>query len=182
MSTSIAPEPEPQSPVMVRLPRASDLPDPAAEEARNPIFGLFVREEGDVTGMLAYALYKQTKRDWLIAFQAENGRDPTDAETAAFVLGERLPRRVEAYRLSAKDMLEPAIRGKAKPELAPERPANDASQPVVPAKPAALPAEAAPTAVDAIRRISWRQLGLLLLLVVAMAGVFRILGAWLFRP
>ncbi len=38
------------------------------------------------------------------------------------------------------------------------------------------------TSAEVMRRISWRQLGLLLLLVVGMAGAFRLLGAWLFRP
>jgi hypothetical protein len=38
----------------------------------------------DVVGVLAYGLYKLRKRDWIVQFrQANGGRRPNDAETAA---------------------------------------------------------------------------------------------------
>ncbi len=179
MSTNLTTD-APETPVVeasvvpLRMPRAEGLPAPTPDDGRNPIFGLLVRDDADMAGLLAYALYKQNKRNWLIAFQEVLGRAPTPDETSAFILGERLPGRVEAYRRLADEML--AKRDEAATlRLAPERAANDP-------RPAAKGAEPAPTATEAIRRISWRQLGLLLLLVVGMAAVFRVLGAWLFRP
>ncbi len=42
----------------------------------------------DLVGLVAYALYKRQKRDWLIRFRLEHaGRDPTEAEVAALTSG-----------------------------------------------------------------------------------------------
>ncbi|MGL4243172.1 MAG: hypothetical protein ACRCTI_18820, partial [Beijerinckiaceae bacterium] len=86
-----------------RLPRVSD--QPAAADDPNPMFGLLVENDDDVAGLLAYGLYKQNKRDWLLAHRARAGREPTSAELEAFILGERIPRRVTTYRRLALDML-----------------------------------------------------------------------------
>jgi hypothetical protein len=162
--------------VPLRMPRAEGLPPAAPEDGRNPLFSLLVRNEGDLPGLLAYALYKQNKRNWLRAFEEVMGRPPTAEETQAFILGERLPARVEAYRRLADEMLARRDRAESvRPR--PDMVANDGQGAA-----RAAGAPAAPTAADVARRISWRQLGLLLLLVVGMAGLFRLLGAWLFRP
>ncbi len=172
MSTQMTGETQEASVVPLRMPRADGLPQPAPEDARKPLFGLLVKNETDLPGLLAYALHQQNKRNWHRAFEEVMGRPPTGDETQAFVLGERLPASLTIYRRLADEMLANHVRAeRAKPR--PEAAANDR---------APAPVAATPTAAEVARRISWRQLGLLLVLVVGMAGAFRLLGAWLFRP
>jgi hypothetical protein len=140
-----------------------------AEETHNPMFELLVQSESDVTGLLAYALYKQNKRDWLIAFQATHGRDPDGAETEAFILGERLPRRTATYRRLAGDLQR---RGEdTGPGLLSglmQAPANDSRA-------------TGPTLQQAAKSpVTWRYIAIMLMMLVAMAVVFRLAGAWLF--
>jgi hypothetical protein len=159
------------------LPRITDPPAlgmTAAEDRNlNPVFELLVQGESDLVGLLAYGLYKQNKRDWLIAHKARDGREPTQAETDAFILGERIPRRIATYRRLAEDMLASDVaRPAEKPSLLTgliAAPANDSLR---------LPSAAAkpkPT-------ITWRYIAFLLAMLVAMAVVFRLAAGWLFGP
>jgi hypothetical protein len=159
-----------------RLPRVTDPPpapaiDETAADNRNPMFGLLVEAEADVTGLLAYGLYKQNKRDWLIAHRSRTGREPTEAELEAFILGERLPRRIATYRRLAQDLF--ASDGTAVAQKSGlldglmAAPANDASP-------------QAALAAAARKPITWRYIGLMLAMLVVMAIVFRIAAGWLF--
>jgi hypothetical protein len=133
------------------------------------MFELLVQGESDVQGLLAYALYKQNKRDWLIAFQATHGCDPGDAETEAFILGERLPRRTGTYRRLAEDMLrrgDSAGSGLLKGLM--QTPANDTANQVVGLQQAAK------------SPVTWRYIAIMLMMLVAMAVLFRLAGTWLF--
>ncbi len=158
-----------------RLPRVTD-PVPPAEASSEPnaMFRLLVENEDDVTGLLAYGLYKQNKRDWLIAHQAGSGRAPTQAELDAFILGERIPRRVATYRRLAEDMLAARTRGQAEKPSRPileglmTPPANDATS------------AAAAMASAARKPITWRYIAFLLAMLVAMAIIFRLAASWLF--
>jgi hypothetical protein len=158
-----------------RLPRVTDLP-PAAETQPdvtpsdpNPLFGLLVQGERDVAGLLAYSLYKQNKRDWLIAFEATHGREPTEDESAAFILGERIPRRLQTYRLLAEDML-----GKNGVRQ-PSRAANDEAEAMIAPGNVTMQAAAALS-----RKGAWRTVLFLFALVIAMAIVFRSAAGYLF--
>jgi hypothetical protein len=159
----------------IRMPRIDQMPTVAisttpAEERRNPMYELLVQGENDVAGLLAYALYKQNKRDWLIGFQATNECSPTTAEVEAFILGERLPRRTATYRSLAEDMLS---KGGARSGLLNglmAAPANDAHAGRT------LPGTAAKS-----RAISWRYIAFLTAMLVVMAVVFRVAANWLFR-
>jgi hypothetical protein len=45
-----------------------------------------VQPDGDdLVGLIAYSLYKQSKRDWLIDHEQKHGRRPTDDEVRIFV-------------------------------------------------------------------------------------------------
>jgi hypothetical protein len=80
-------------------PPAKELvKDAAAESDRNPVFTSLVREDGDIVGLVAYSIYKQNKLDWLLAFQNQRGRAPTEAEQIAYIIGEGTPRRLAIYR------------------------------------------------------------------------------------
>jgi hypothetical protein len=88
-------------------PQSGETPGNASGPAGslNPIFASLVQAEDDTVGLLAYALYKQNKRDWLTSFFEEQGREATPGELLAYHLGERSPRRVLTYRRLAVDIL-----------------------------------------------------------------------------
>ncbi len=158
---------------MPRLPRITDE-TPTAEQpadARNPVFELLVQGETDITGLLAYGLYKQNKRDWLIAHRAREGRDPSPSELDAYILGESIPRRIATYRRLAEDMLaSDAARDQRQPGLVKgmvASPANDSA-----------PRLAAPHA--ARQTLGWKHIAFLLAMLVAMAVLFRFAASWLF--
>ena len=77
-------------------------------------FSLFVSDETDVTGLVAFALHERQAREWREEMQRACGRPPSDAETRAHRLGETTPRRILAYRFLAGERL--AGRG---PDLTP---------------------------------------------------------------
>ena len=52
------------------------------EADRNPIFDALVTGEGEVSGLVAYSIYKQNKRAWLDDFIKLTGRTPTEAENS----------------------------------------------------------------------------------------------------
>lgn len=64
-----------------------DRPDSLGPVAYNRVFEFYVSpvEEGedDLVGLIAYALYKRLKRDWITQFQETHQHRPNDAETAA---------------------------------------------------------------------------------------------------
>ena len=91
------------------LPRAANLPAGPkleGEVEHNPIFDVLVGSgEGDVAGLVAYAIYKQNKRAWLGDFVKATGRGPSDAETRSYIIGESTERRIATYRRLAASTL-----------------------------------------------------------------------------
>ncbi|MGL4727845.1 MAG: hypothetical protein ACRCWO_03725 [Bosea sp. (in: a-proteobacteria)] len=84
---------------------SSEQPESGPHPDRNPIFSQLVKSDEDVIGLVAYALYKQSKRDWMIAFGNAHKRAPNEAELRAFIVGERTDRRIVTYRRLAEDVL-----------------------------------------------------------------------------
>ena len=70
----------------------------AGEAERNPIFDALVGPDDDVSGLVAYSIYKQNKRAWLDDFVKATGRAPTEAESRAYIIGESTERRLTTYR------------------------------------------------------------------------------------
>ncbi len=61
----------------------------ARDEAdRNPIFEALVSAEGEISGLVAYSLYKQNKRDWLEDFK-KAGRAAADRRRDALLYHRR---------------------------------------------------------------------------------------------
>ena len=75
------------------------------EAERNTIFDSLVKVEGEVSGLVAYSIYKQNKRSWLNDFQKVVGRPPNEAETRAYIIGESTDRRLATYRHLAQATL-----------------------------------------------------------------------------
>jgi hypothetical protein len=100
-----------------RLPRAvvpvTQLEEAAAEKrdadsdpiSRNPVFDQLVPNDRDLVGLVAYSLYKLSKRDWIEAFREEQHRYPTAAEVNVYITGEKTQRRLATYRRLAEDAL-----------------------------------------------------------------------------
>lgn len=99
------------------------------EAERNTIFDSLVRVEGEVSGLVAYSIYKQNKRAWLNDFIKTTGRPPTEAESRAYIIGESTDRRLATYRHLAEATLAgqgpeaPSAAGR-KLRQAPARPAS----------------------------------------------------------
>lgn len=90
-------------------PDAVPMPPPRSEAAspdRAGLFARFVAAEDDVVGLLAYALHRQNRQDWLEAFWQQAGREPDARESSAFRVGEGIERRLAGYRAQAERMLE----------------------------------------------------------------------------
>jgi hypothetical protein len=77
----------------------------AEEGDRNPVFTSLVKADGDIVGLVAYSIYKQNKLDWLLAFQRALGREPSEQENTAYIIGEATPRRLATYRHLAESTL-----------------------------------------------------------------------------
>ena len=76
------------------------------ESDRNPVFEQLVAGDADIVGLVAYSIYKQHKRDWLIAFKQTKSRMPSEDETFAYIIGESTPRRLATFRHLAQATLE----------------------------------------------------------------------------
>lgn len=98
------------SPAAENTPTALEIATSPAEAARAPeaapgVFGKLVRGDDDIVGLVAYALYKQNKIDWVRAFERERGRAPSEAEFGAYIVGENTARRVATYRFLAESTI-----------------------------------------------------------------------------
>jgi hypothetical protein len=93
----------PKATVLVKAPgESTKAPNEAeidgSEAEHNTIFDSLVRVEGEVSGLVAYSIYKQNKRAWLQDFLKATGRPPTEAESRAYIIGESTERRLATYR------------------------------------------------------------------------------------
>ena len=68
-------------------------------------FPLFVVDEDDVVGRVAFALHERQAREWREEMQRSCRRSPTADEVRAHRLGETTPRRILAYRFLAEQHL-----------------------------------------------------------------------------
>ena len=73
------------------VPKAGTAVAPDVE--KNLVFSSLVRGDADITGLVAYSIYKQNKLDWLQAFEAVKSRAPDEAEVSAYIIGESTARR-----------------------------------------------------------------------------------------
>ena len=99
-TASNAPAPALETPAPAAL-SVSDMSD-----ERNPVFEMLVSGDNDIIGLVAYSIYKQNKRDWLIAFAAARGREPTEDERLSYIIGDITPRRLATFRHLAQATLE----------------------------------------------------------------------------
>ncbi len=68
------------------------------DSGRNAVFASLVKGDSDITGLVAYSIFKQNELDWLQEFRSAKGREPTDGEADSYIIGESTPRRLATYR------------------------------------------------------------------------------------
>jgi hypothetical protein len=83
----------------------ADAPAEESATERVTVFGSLVTADDDIVGLVAYSIYKQHENDWLTAFRKAKGRDPSEAESSAFIIGEGTARRLATYRHLAEATL-----------------------------------------------------------------------------
>lgn len=72
----------------------------------NQAYESLVRADDDVKGLLAYALYKQHKRDWIISHKKDYGTAPSEADLAAFMRSQLLPKAIEGHLRTARSIVD----------------------------------------------------------------------------
>jgi len=68
------------------------------DSGRNAVFSALVKGDSDITGLVAYSIFKQNELDWLAEFRTAKGREPSEDEADAYIIGESTPRRLATYR------------------------------------------------------------------------------------
>jgi hypothetical protein len=76
-----------------------------AEKIYNPVFERLVEaSDQPLTGAIAYAFYKSSKREWVLRFRQETGRPPTDEDLRQFV-ATQTKATLDGYRAQAEQIL-----------------------------------------------------------------------------
>lgn len=88
------------------IAEAAKNPTTDSEFERNEVFTSLVTGDTDITGLVAYSIYKQNKHDWLVAFNKVKMREPNEAELFSYIVGESTPRRLATYRHLAQATLD----------------------------------------------------------------------------
>ena len=88
---------------LARIAAEANVDETDAE--RVTVFKGLVTADDDIVGLVAYSIYKQHENDWLTAFRKLRERDPSDAESRSFIIGEGTPRRLATYRHLAEATL-----------------------------------------------------------------------------
>lgn len=83
----------------------SGLPVATPSGNYSRIFERLVRDADDLVGLVAYGLYKQSKRDWIIRFYEENGSRPGQADLENHYKYFSAPADLERFRSEAEKMM-----------------------------------------------------------------------------
>lgn len=71
----------------------------------NPVFELLEADSDDLECLIAYALYKQHKREWAQSFERQNGQKPSPADDSAFANAVCTDAQLNRYRQNAADLM-----------------------------------------------------------------------------
>jgi hypothetical protein len=71
----------------------------------NTLYEKLVYRDDDLIGLIAYALYKQRKRSWIVDFQQQKNRSPNGDEAHSYLIGETTASRLNDYRQQAEAIL-----------------------------------------------------------------------------
>jgi len=96
------PSPPPAAPVIAAPPPVR----PSGPRPYSRVYDHLVEGEDDVIGLIAYALYKQDKRDWFISWKRSHDAEPTPDHVEAFVNGQMTTAQRERYRAASRQVLD----------------------------------------------------------------------------
>jgi hypothetical protein len=74
-------------------------------ERYNVVYEKLVLRDDDLVGLIAYALYKQRKRAWIVDFKAQQAREPSQEEERSYLIGETTTARLSDYRQQSESIL-----------------------------------------------------------------------------
>jgi hypothetical protein len=80
--------------------------EPEMRFSRPDVFSHLIEGENDLIGIVAYSIYKQEKRDWLMRWEATHGEPPTAGQVEAFVLANLTEGQKQRYRIAAQSVLD----------------------------------------------------------------------------
>ncbi len=80
--------------------------EPEMRFTRPDVFSHLIEGENDLIGIVAYSIYKQEKRDWLMRWEATHGEPPSTGEVEAFVLANLTEGQKQRYRIAAQSVLD----------------------------------------------------------------------------
>ncbi|MGD9739851.1 MAG: hypothetical protein AB7O56_14990 [Bauldia sp.] len=72
----------------------------------NRVYDHIVEAPDDVIGFIAYALYKQDKRDWMVTWNERHSAEPTEDQVEAFVNAQMTVAQRDRYRSAARQILD----------------------------------------------------------------------------
>ncbi|MCW5718557.1 MAG: hypothetical protein KIS68_12080 [Bauldia sp.] len=154
-------------PLPATTPAAAPPPArPPMPRPHSRVYDHLVEGEDDVIGLIAYALYKQDKRDWFISWKRSHDAEPTTDHVEAFVNGQMTTAQRERYRAGARQVLDSYAFV-----------AVEAEKPLITQLAVAGRVETAVAKIERSRRW-WRQLpGILIGGIVAAAIVIGVVAA-----
>lgn len=84
----------------------------------NYIYSKLVKNNNDLVGLIAYALYKQHKIEFIESFKANNNQqDPSEADFNSFYIGTCTQSSLSNYRDEAQNLLEKITLAAAREEI-----------------------------------------------------------------
>jgi hypothetical protein len=96
----------------------SDVDATTEENSYNSIYEKLVESEDDINGMIAYALYKREKIEFIRGSLSKYSRPPNEAERESFHLSSNTDARLNAYKIQAgviaREFLEISLEEKVK--------------------------------------------------------------------
>jgi len=98
--------------------KASNVDATAEDNSYNFIYEKLVEPDGDINGMIAYALYKREKIEFIRSILSKYSRAPTEEERKSFYVSSNTDARLNAYRIQAgviaREFLEISLEEKVK--------------------------------------------------------------------
>lgn len=87
------------------------------EKNYNYIYEKLVRSEDDLVGLVAYAIYKKHKIEFITRIKEEEGREPNDADCNAFFKASTTQSQLVKYRNDAQTILSDVVANTTNEEL-----------------------------------------------------------------
>lgn len=75
----------------------------------NNMYDRIVQGENDIIGYVAYALYKESKAEYIATYKSEHGQEPADEVVAEFLRAIGTDANISRFRMQAEEMIQGII-------------------------------------------------------------------------